>query len=528
MTNFQVFFAPLLVVHVGWTLLHFLWQGALISALYAVVRGLSNRWMSAPARYALACSTLALMALAPIFTYAWLASDTWRSALQGAALPPSQATWGDSLPAAVPWYVLGLDNLQRALPWLVIAWLAGVVVFLIRLVRATLFATRLRSRGTSPAPHYLDVAFNRIAAQLRVAHPVRLLLSSIVDVPVVIGWLRPLVLMPAAALTGLAPHQIEALLAHELAHIRRHDYLVNVLQRAIEAVLFYHPAVWWVSNQIRRERELCCDDLAVAASGDALSYAHALADLESSRPAHRTAAIAANGGSLTTRIRRLVGDSQPASHTTLAGVTAFAVTLIVLFAVGTAAVKAAQNAAGRAGVVERNAVWLDTVKRGDMPLQVRGHGVLTTNTVADLRVPMSMWKRVEPGQAVSLAFPPRKEIVTGKVTATSAGATDGGVAVQLTGSIPPGVQHGAEVDAAIELGLLKNVVWVGRPVKIEPNSTGDLFKLDRNGTQAVRVKVEFGQASINMIQILSGLDPGDQVIVSDMAPFQSSGRITLK
>ena len=98
-----------------------------------------------------------------------------------------------------------------------------------------------------------------------------------------IGWLRPVILFPASALTGLSAEQLEALLAHELAHIRRYDYLVNLLQTTVETLFFYHPAVWWVSAQVRQEREHCCDDLAVAACGDVLTYARALTALEQLR-----------------------------------------------------------------------------------------------------------------------------------------------------------------------------------------------------------------------------------------------------
>jgi len=118
------------------------------------------------------------------------------------------------------------------------------------------------------------------------------------------------VLVPIGALTGLPPEHVEALLLHELAHIRRRDYLVNMLQGVAESLLFYHPAVWWVSGHIRTERELCCDDVAVSAGGGVLTYARALAELESFRSAHFNAAMAANGGSLTHRIARLLG--QPA------------------------------------------------------------------------------------------------------------------------------------------------------------------------------------------------------------------------
>jgi uncharacterized protein (TIGR03435 family) len=150
-----------------------------------------------------------------------------------------------------------------------------------------------------------------------------------VQVPTVVGWLRPVVLVPVGALGGLPAEHLEALLLHELAHIRRHDYLVNILQSVAEALLFYHPAVWWVSGHIRAERELCCDDVAVAVSGDALTYARALAQLESYRPAHISAAVAANGASLPDRIARLLGLSRPAARSGLgSGVLTVAVLLV--------------------------------------------------------------------------------------------------------------------------------------------------------------------------------------------------------
>ena len=148
---------------------------------------------------------------------------------------------------------------------------------------------------------------HRLSRRLHIARHVRLLESTIVDVPTVIGWIKPVILMPASALAGLTPHQLEAILAHELAHIRRHDYLVNLLQTVVETLLFYHPAVWWLSRRIRAERENCCDDLAVSLCGDPYTYAQALADLEELRAPGRHLAMAANGGSLAERVRRLLG-----------------------------------------------------------------------------------------------------------------------------------------------------------------------------------------------------------------------------
>src|SRR5438045_2418615 len=149
---------------------------------------------------------------------------------------------------------------------------------------------RARRRGAGPAARAPDpnaraaaarrARAHRLAARLRVNRPVRLLQSALVHVPAVLGCVRPVILLPASALTGLTPLQLEALLAHELAHVRRYDYLVNLVQSVIETLLFYHPAVWWISARVRDEREHCCDDLAVAVCGDPHFYASALLSME--------------------------------------------------------------------------------------------------------------------------------------------------------------------------------------------------------------------------------------------------------
>ena len=148
--------------------------------------------------------------------------------------------------------------------------------------------------------------------------------------------------MPVEAMVGLPLDQLQSLLAHELAHIRRNDYLVNILQSLAEAMLFYHPAVWWVSGQIRAERELCCDDLAVEASGDVLTYATALAALETFRRARLKAAMAADGGSLLGRIRRLAGEADAPSHSFAGAGAALALALLWLAGAGAVAMHASQ------------------------------------------------------------------------------------------------------------------------------------------------------------------------------------------
>lgn len=193
------------------------------------------------------------------------------------------------------------------LPQIVLLWLVGVAFFSTRLVVGWIGAYRMAARHAQPASADWERTLARIAVALQLRRAIRLFESAAVEVPTVIGWLRPVVLLPIASLAGLTTQQIEMILAHEVAHIRRHDFIVNLMQAVVETLLFYHPAAWWISRRIRVEREHCCDDVAVAMFGDALQYARALTRFEELRldPAH--AVLASNGGSLLTRIRRLVG-----------------------------------------------------------------------------------------------------------------------------------------------------------------------------------------------------------------------------
>jgi GWxTD domain-containing protein len=164
----------------------------------------------------------------------------------------------------------------------------------------------MRTRGVCSAPELWQDRLNRARIRLSISKPVTLLESCLVQVPVVIGQIRPVILLPVGLLIGLPVEQIELILMHELAHIRRCDYVVNMLQTFAEGVMFYNPAVWWASKVIRAEREHCCDDLVVASTHNAHAYAAALAALEETRSVSSELAIAATGGSLVKRIRRLL------------------------------------------------------------------------------------------------------------------------------------------------------------------------------------------------------------------------------
>ena len=308
----------------GWALVHFLWQGAALAIVLGVALTLI-RPTAARTRYTFSIVTLAAMLVVLVASTLRLYEPTVVSSPATAApsfevnaspSPAPRAAGADvkSLPSLTAAsqsngagrFTLLRDRLEPLLPWLVVAWMLGVLILSVRLAYGWIAARRLRTDGTRDVSASLQQMLARLAARLRVHQPVRLLESLLVEVPAVIGWLRPVVLVPASALTGLAPQQLEVLLAHELAHVRRYDYLVNVIQCVIETLLFYHPAVWWVSRRIREEREHCCDDLVVALCGDPHLYATALVGMERLRPATPRLALAATGGSLLTRVRRLI------------------------------------------------------------------------------------------------------------------------------------------------------------------------------------------------------------------------------
>jgi beta-lactamase regulating signal transducer with metallopeptidase domain/uncharacterized protein YnzC (UPF0291/DUF896 family) len=316
----------------GWAFIHFIWQGALVLLIYLVLNALL-RSSSANLRYLLGCSTLLLMLGLPVATI-WVikTSPQWaesrRSFLQtGEAklgtdtVLPLTAQENSSVPnliqgasgeeARFPFYSYK-GVFTSLLPWVVLVWAVGVLLLSLRFIGGLAFAQRLKRAEAGPLIQAWQERINLLSERLRISKPVQLCESVAVEVPAVIGWLRPIILVPASTLVGLNPNCLEALFAHELAHIKRYDYLVNLVQSAIEILLFYHPAVWWVSKQVRQEREHCCDDLAVSTCGNVTVYAHALVELEQLRITMPPLAVAANGGSLLRRIHRLISPSPPA------------------------------------------------------------------------------------------------------------------------------------------------------------------------------------------------------------------------
>lgn len=327
LTSLTELASPAVVRALGWTLVHALWQGALLAAL---LRGVLVMTRRAPAatRYTAAMAVLPLLLVLAMGTFAVVYEPT---AVTDPATPRiTLLTLRDDPPPvgtasvdlAAPGWRDALEISARAaavrlepwLPVLVCAWVLGLALMLVRLGGGLLVVHQLRRLGVRPVGVGWQQRLDTLAECMALRRPVALLESVRVAGPVAVGWLRPVVLLPAGLVAGLPVAQLEAVLAHELAHIRRHDYLLNLLQSLIEALFFFHPAVWWVSAQVRREREHCCDDLAVEAlGGDAKPLARALAALAAWQSSADAApaplprlSLAATGGALFTRVKRLL------------------------------------------------------------------------------------------------------------------------------------------------------------------------------------------------------------------------------
>ena len=304
----------------GRALLHFLWQGALIGLLAALAMQVL-REARPQARYAVACLALLACVLAPVATVAWMWLELPVLAVAPASVaafePGSGAAAGTVASAPLPARVAFFD-LRDYLPRIVLLWAAGACTLSLRLALGVWWIRRLPVLSAPPLQRAWQARLDLLAAGMGVRRAVELRLVAALDSPVVAGCLRPVVLLPAALVARLPVEYLEALLAHELAHVRRHDYLVNLLQGAAEALLFYHPVTWWLSRCIRDEREQVADRLAAETTGEPRRLALALAALADEQAALRAApepalaAFAHRGGQLMKRIEQLVSPARSA------------------------------------------------------------------------------------------------------------------------------------------------------------------------------------------------------------------------
>jgi beta-lactamase regulating signal transducer with metallopeptidase domain len=295
---------------IGIALLHFLWQGLAIAAAAFTGMTLVRR---AAGKYVVAVAMLALMTASPVITFLVLAQK------QDASVTTARATvlgnTEQSKFAAISSGTAQLFNLGAAdagkgssiyLLWFVEAWFLGVLVLSLRPAVGFLLIERMRIKKGAPVTGALRERCFELQRRMRLGRLVQYCESLQLQAPAVVGWFRPVVLLPMSALTGLSAQQLESVIAHELAHVKRLDPFVNLFQIAVETLLFYHPAVWWLSKRIRAEREDCCDDVAISVCGNAVEYARALAAMAEWQSAPALA-MAANRSPLAERVARLLG-----------------------------------------------------------------------------------------------------------------------------------------------------------------------------------------------------------------------------
>lgn len=288
----------------GLTLVHFLWEGLALALLLFVAVAFCRR---AQTRYSLAVCTLAAMLAAPVLTFAILLRTPNAGPSIVHATPGVQAVEDTASSADRVESSNGLEPFSSATwpGWCACFWLGGVLLFSVRAMGGWVLLARLRRQHAEPLSAELIQKCRRLEQHLGLKRSIRYMQSKAMDTPSVLGWFRPVVLMPVCAICGLSAGQLEAVIVHELAHIKRFDCFVNLFQVAAESLLFYHPAVWWVNRVIRNERENCCDDISVEVCGNATEYARALTLLESERATPEWA-LAATGGVLKARVMRLL------------------------------------------------------------------------------------------------------------------------------------------------------------------------------------------------------------------------------
>lgn len=287
---------------IGWALIHFLWQGVLVAGVAAFLLMLTNS-AKPQTRYAIACIALLICAILPL----WELLHTDLSSQSDAAMVVAQTAFEHSTSNVNLSMRQQLELwLQGHLLQLVAGWLVIVSLLIGRLLLGLWWLQSYYQGQRGIAHVALQRQIDHLSQQFLLAKQVVLRVVDELDSPVTIGSLRPIVLVPASLVTGMSPAHLEALLAHELAHISRHDYFFNLVQNLIESFLFFHPAVWWISKKIRNERENIADDLAASVLGEPRRLALALQELDHIRFTTPQLAQAAHGGHLMSRIKRLV------------------------------------------------------------------------------------------------------------------------------------------------------------------------------------------------------------------------------
>jgi len=304
------------ILALGWALVHSLWQDLVLGLAAAGVLAFLR---SPRARYGVAGLALGACLAVPALSLAFIWPSGSSSLHVPSGLLEAGSAWAPSAsalprPAPLSW----VGRLAPGLSWIAGAWALGVLLVGARFTGAWIWMRRRAATAAGAVPPALEAALAALAPRLGIRRPVSLRASAREEGPVTFGWWRPVVLVPASLLAGMNPALLEALLAHELAHVARGDYLVNLAQCLVEVLCFHHPAVWWLSREVREARELLCDARAARALGDPARLARALDALDDHQARPHALALPAHGGHLLMRIRHLLSPVRPRAPRPLA------------------------------------------------------------------------------------------------------------------------------------------------------------------------------------------------------------------
>ena len=319
--NLTTIFSEEIIHALGWALIHSLWQGAIVALLLAIVL-LFFRKSSSKFRYRLSVSSLFLAFALFVGTFAFFYLNAGSQEVETFITENEEVIEliiESTNPVTVEnanFLAVYTEYFNTHMPFIITLWLMGMMVFTLRFFGGLAYTQRLKHSQNSPMDFEWEEVMNEIITRFKITQNIQLVESKLVSVPMVIGYLKPMILLPIGVINHLSISEVEAVLAHELAHIKRYDYLVNIIQSIIETLLFFHPAIWWISGEIRRERENCCDDLALEIV-DSLTFAKALATLEQFRlnsiyqrkPQFSMAAIT-NKNQLLNRVQRILNQPQ--------------------------------------------------------------------------------------------------------------------------------------------------------------------------------------------------------------------------
>ncbi len=329
----------------GLTIIHSLWQGALIAMVLGILMFFTRKFTSVT-RYFLSVTALAFMLICPVYTFIKnynpepvTYNSTSPARLSDAPVlkrdftttPRNNEIIAEGRTAKLKSAPLK-DFFNRHFPFVVTIWFAGILFFTLKFIGALAYTQRLKYYRISQISEEWQKKTRLLCKKLNIRKAVKIYESALAKVPMVIGLIKPVILLPVSAFTGLTPKQLESIIVHELAHILRRDYIINLLQSVVEILFFYHPAVWWINNVIRTERENCCDDIAIAQTGDSTNYARALANIQEQLLLNNNLALTAAGNKnkLLKRIKRLL--NQPKMKTNfIEGFTASCIILIGIF-----------------------------------------------------------------------------------------------------------------------------------------------------------------------------------------------------